>query len=1081
MNQFNEDTLVQATVAEQLYHELGWDESIHAQQETLGKEGTLGRSSQEDVILERYLGEKLMQLNPDLPIEAYQDAIQQLKTVEEGVGLLAANKEKHQLYLEGVKVTFTNAQGEAQTEWLRLIDFDQPENNHFLVVREFWIKHQGSLYRADIMGFVNGIPLLFVELKALHKGLREAYDNNLTDYKHGAPNLLHHNALLVLSNGEKAKLGSISSQYEHFHEWKRLAEDDQGCNDAQTLFRGIASKANLLDLVENFIFFDQSSGKTIKIIARNHQFLGVNQAVKSVQERKQRNGKLGVFWHTQGSGKSYSMAFFTRKVHRKLGGNFTFLVLTDRDDLDSQLYRTFAGCGLADSDPDKCRASDGKHLEQLLKTNNDYIFSLIQKFNQSPKQAYTERDDIIVISDEAHRTQYGLLAQNMRQAVPNASYIGFTGTPLFDEDEITQRQFGDYISTYDFQRAVDDGATVPLYYDARGEKLVFKEGDGKNHSVADPVGLNKKIAEKLAEFELEDDDTQTRLEKALKRDYHILTSEKRLDQIAKDFVSHYSNAWESGKAMFVCLDKVTCARMYDLIDQHWQAEIKRLEKQVKFHKIKDEQEQAQQQQKINWMKETQMAVVVSKEQGEYAKFKKWDIDFKPHRKLLDEGFKREGKDALSVEDAFKSKDHPLRVSIVCAMWLTGFDVPSLSTLYLDKPLKAHTLMQAIARANRVSEGKANGLIVDYCGILKNLQTALATFTQQEGGSQSDVDPTKDKNELLDLLKKALDKAKDYLLEQGFEIQRLVDVEGYERINLVKGDALNAVNKDDTTRDHFESLAKQVIKLYRACLNAQVDGLEAYRLERDLIDLIYKRLGLERDKLKDKDISLYLRELQSVVDDHVDVAESTTNPEHAAFNISHIDFEHLRQTFAKSKHKQTRVQDLKYMAKQQLDQMVKQNPLRVDLQKRYQELVTAYNAQKDQQNIELIFNQLLQFVDNLSQEQQRAKREGLDEESLVIFDLLKKESLSKEERQQVKDVAVNLLKVLKAKPLKVANWVSKQETRAEVRGSIHNFLYDEETGLPLSYGAEEEAIIPFSSRVYEHVRQKYPCLPSPVYG
>ena len=502
--------------------------------------------------------------------------------------------------------------------------------------------------------------------------------------------------------------------------------------DMETLLKGVCHKRNFLDLVENFILFDDSSGETRKILARNHQFLGVNRAVEAVRDRETRQGRLGVFWHTQGAGKSYSMVMFTRKVHRRLGGNFTFLVLTDRDDLDSQIYKTFAGCGVVDHDRDPCRGADGKHLGRLLAEHKSHVFSLIQKFNLDPGAGYTMRDDIVVITDEAHRTQYGTLALNMRNALPNAGYIGFTGTPLFTGDEVTRRVFGEYVSTYDFQRAVEDEATVPLYYDARGDKLGVAIGD-----------LNERIAEKLDEFDIEDVDVEQRLERDLKQEYHVVTAGMRLDQVARDFVRHYSTAWETGKAMLVCIDKITCVRMHKLIEFYWTERINELEEEQKF--TDDEQEEVHLRRRVEWMRETRMAVVVSEEQGEVAKFRKWELDVTPHRRLIKEGMELpesmrskpqfRGKQRMAVDEAFKAEEHPFRIAIVCAMWLTGFDVPSLSTLYLDKPLKAHTLMQAIARANRVNEGKNNGLIVDYCGILRHLRKALATFasTADEGG------------------------------------------------------------------------------------------------------------------------------------------------------------------------------------------------------------------------------------------------------------------------------------------------------------------------------------------------------------
>ena len=520
---YTEDTLVQKTTADYLEQNLGWKSVYAYNNEDFGPESLLGRETDREVVLKRPLRAKLVQLNPGLPGDAYDDAVRQIVTNSATQSLIASNRDNYTLIRHGIQVTFRNDKGERVRQRLRALDFSDPTNNEFLCVRELWVR--GDLYRrrADIVGFVNGLPLFFMELKNVTKDIRSAYDNNLKDYKATVPHLFHHNAIVVLANGVDAKLGSVTSRFEHFHEWKRLAEEQPGAVDMETLLKGICDKANFLDLIENFIVFDASAGEPKKILARNHQYLGVNRAIEAVRDRKNRDGKLGVFWHTQGAGKSYSMVMFTRKVHRKLGGNYTFVVLTDRDDLDTQIYKTFAGCGVVDNDREPCRASSGGHLSRLLTEQKTHIFSLIQKFNQevSPDAGYTEREDIIVITDEAHRTQYGTLALNMRNALPNASYIGFTGTPLFSDDEITRRVFGDYVSSYDFQRAVEDKATVPLYYDARGDKLGVAVGD-----------LNERIAEKLEELEAEDIDVQQRLEHEMKRDYHIITADKRLDQVA---------------------------------------------------------------------------------------------------------------------------------------------------------------------------------------------------------------------------------------------------------------------------------------------------------------------------------------------------------------------------------------------------------------------------------------------------------------------------------------------------------------------------------------------------------------------
>ena len=1070
MSAYTEDTLVQQTTADYLHDQLGWESVYAYNEETFGPEGTLGRKSDREVVLSRYLGEALLKLNPGLPMPAYQEAIRRITEYSITQSTLQINMEKHDLFKEGVLVDFRNENGEPVKRRLRVFDFDKPENNHFLAVRELWVR--GTLYRrrADIIGFVNGIPLLFMELKNIHKDIRAAYEKNLSDYKDTIPHLFHHNAVIVLANGVDAKIGSLSGKYEHFHEWKRLEEDEPGVVDMETLLKGICNKNNFIDFFENFIVFDDSSGELVKIITRNHQYLGVNRAMQAVEERRLRKGKLGVFWHTQGAGKSYSMVFFSRKVHRRLGGNFTFLILTDRDDLDTQIYKTFAGCGLVDNDKDPCRAESGDDLEKLLKQRKAYIFTLIQKFNREvgPDNPYSSRDDIIVISDEAHRTQYGLLALNMWNALPKAGYIGFTGTPLFKDDEITRRVFGDYISTYDFKRAVDDKATVPLYYDARGDKLGVAKSD-----------LNERIAKKLEELEIEDIDVAQRLEKELKRDYHIITSKKRLNQIARDFVEHYSTAWESGKAMLVCIDKITCVRMYELIEKYWAKKIQELEKGR--IEVADEQELIYRRRQIKWMKETLIAVVVSEEQGEVDKFRKWELDITPHRKLIKEGFETDDGKRIDVDEAFKKEEHHFRIVIVCAMWLTGFDVPSLSTMYLDKPLKAHTLMQAIARANRVHEGKNNGLVVDYCGILKNLRKALATFAGHQGAGvingeqpQPETDPIKPEEELLADLAEAIDMIVAFLDLRNFRLNDITEKTGFDR-NKAIIDAKEEVNENDETRKRFEIMAREVFKKFRACIT--ISGINEYRQQYDAINIIYKSLQKDRDKA---DIADIIRKLHEVVDNVIQTYNNdTTADDFTTYDISKIDFDRLRKEFERTPSKNTTVQNLKHAIEQRLHRMIQQNPLRTDFQKHFEQIVEEYNREKDRVTIENTFEELLRFVDSLDKESLRAMQEGLDEESLAIFDLLVKPDLSSRDIKQIKEVAYKLLFELKSEKLRIDNWREKQATRDDVKVEIANFLWNERTGLPKSYSEEE--LGSKTDEVYLHVFQQYPNEQPSVYS
>ncbi|WP_295449986.1 type I restriction endonuclease [uncultured Thiodictyon sp.] len=599
----SEDRLVQQTFAQHLEQALGWESVYAFNAETFGPHGTLGRASEREAVLLRDLRSALGRLNPEMPESAREQALERLTRIDAFRSLIQHNRDYYAFIRDGVPVEWREATGQFRRERAWVIDFRNTANNRFLAVRE--LKLQGVRVphynrRADLILFVNGLPLVFIELKAVYKNIRTGFDHNLTDYldEHSIAHAFHHNALLIVSNGDRARYGSITSRWEHFVEWKRDLEKDQARLDAQCLLDGLLAKERLLDLVENFILFDDSrTGGTRKIVARNHQVLGVNNAVESVRRQEQLKrefhsgtrlveyraplpeflgkadrpadpgtalassyaaltrstktadedllplvrrahpdlGRLGVFWHTQGSGKSYSMAFFAEKVRRMLAGNFTFLIMTDREDLDGQIWRTFIGCGLTDEKTP--RADSGKALKVLLQCNHRYIFSLIHKFNQPVIEPYSERDDIIVLSDEAHRTQAGRLARNMRLALPNAAFIGFTGTPLFQHDELTRRIFGGYVSRYDFQRSVEDQSTVRLVYESRGEKLGLARLD-----------LNDRIAAAVEQADL-DPDQAGLLERLLGKDYEVVTADDRLDKLADDFVAHASTRWQTGKSI----------------------------------------------------------------------------------------------------------------------------------------------------------------------------------------------------------------------------------------------------------------------------------------------------------------------------------------------------------------------------------------------------------------------------------------------------------------------------------------------------------------------------------------------------
>lgn len=567
---YSEDLLIQKSTAELLEKELGWHSVYAYDSEVLGEQGTLGRKSQREVVLTRHLRLALKRLNPWMDEKQMTEAVERLTEYKSSQTLIQINEEKYGYVRDGVPVTRVKQDGTTETVRARVIDFAVADNNEFIAVRELWIKGAIHKRRADVVCYVNGLPLIFIELKNHDQDIQNAYTDNYRDYLDTIPHLFHHNAMIMLSNGTESRVGTVGAKWEFFHEWKRLTEMDHGNIQLPTMLRGICKKENLLDLIENFILFDHSGGTTVKILARNHQYLGVNQAVEMYRHRDVMKGKLGVFWHTQGSGKSYSMVFLAQKIRRKFEGSPTIVVLTDRDELNKQISDTFENCGLLGGLKAKqFIAQSGDDLREKLMGNPSFVFSLIQKFNKADAEPIRPDHDIIVMSDEAHRTQNGVFADNLMHMLPTANRIGFTGTPLLRDDNITARTFGQYVSIYDFKRAVEDKATVPLYYENRGEKL---------QELKNPK-INEEIAARLDEEELTPSQ-QAKLEREFAQEVHLLTAEKRLRVVAHDFVRHYSDVWTSGKAMVVSFNKVTCVRMYNYVQEYWRKEIEEIRKKT---------------------------------------------------------------------------------------------------------------------------------------------------------------------------------------------------------------------------------------------------------------------------------------------------------------------------------------------------------------------------------------------------------------------------------------------------------------------------------------------------------------------
>ena len=741
----NEDSLIEQPAIE-IFKSLGYDH-LNCYKEVLAKDGTIGRETAGEVVLIPRLKNALIKLNPDASSEAITLAIEELTRDRSVQNPAVANKEVYKMLREGVKVTVKNEEGNEDTETIKVIDFNNPRNNDFFLASQFWITGEMYKRRADLVGFVNGIPLIFIELKAVHKKIENAYRDNLTDYKDTIPQIFWYNAVIILSNGAESRIGSITADYENFAEWKKInTEGEEGVVSLETIIKGTCEKQRFIDLIENFILYQDTGGAVTKILAKYHQYLGVNNAIESFRKIKEHQGRLGVFWHTQGSGKSFSMIFFSQKILRKFEGNYTFLIVTDRKELDEQIYKNFADSGAVTEQ--EVHAESGEHLKQLLTENHRNIFTLIHKFGDI-REKVSDRCDIIVMTDEAHRSQYDLLALNMRTALPNAAFIAFTGTPLMAGEELTKKTFGDYISVYNFKQSVDDNATVPLYYENRIPEVQLSNED-----------LNADL-EKIIEDAMLDDRQEEKLQREFSREYHIITRDDRLEKIAEDIVAHFASRGYQGKAMVVSIDKSTAVRMYDKVQKHWNQYIETLKEKLKGPKADKEKIE----QKLDYMRETDMAVVVSQEQNEVDKFKKLGLDIAKHRKRMV---------TEDLATKFKDHDNPFRIVFVCAMWMTGFDVKPLSTIYLDKPMKNHTLMQTIARVNRVFEDKTNGLIVDYIGIFRNLQKALAVYGDT-GDNKGDT-PIKPKSELTKGLEQAIKETDTNCKEKGIDTDKIISAD-----------------------------------------------------------------------------------------------------------------------------------------------------------------------------------------------------------------------------------------------------------------------------------------------------------------
>lgn len=1042
MNPYSEDQLIEQP-AINLLKEIGW-ETLNCQNEfEQTEESPLGRQTKSEVVLTSRLQPALAKLNPDATPDTIAKAIEELTRSRAVMSPIEANREIYTLLKDGVKVTLSEPDGEGETvEVLQVIDWEHPENNDFFAASQFWITGEMYTKRPDIVCFVNGIPLVLMEFKRIDVHLKAAYDDNLRDYKGTIPHLFWYNAFIFLSNGTDSKVGSLTADWEHFAEWKRIySEDEPPQASLETILHALCTPKRLLDVVENFILFMEVQGGLIKILAKNHQYLGVNNTIKSLRQIENNPGKLGVFWHTQGSGKSISMIFFAQKVLRKLPGKWTFVIVTDRKELDNQTYKTFASTSGVLTQQE-VHAESVIHLRQLLSEDHRYIFTLIHKFQTQSAERHpvlSERSDIVVITDEAHRSQYDTLALNMRTALPNAAFIAFTGTPLMVGEEKTKSVFGDYVSVYDFNQSIVDRATVPLYYENRVPSLQLINED-----------FNEDIEQVLEDAEL-DEAQEAKLEHEFAREYHLITRDERLETIAEDIVKHFMGRGYQGKAMVISIDKATAIKMFDKVQKYWKRFIEQLRSEVA---TRHGSEKVYLQERIRYMEETDMAVVVSPGQNEIDELRQKGVDITPHRARMN---------TEDLDTKFKDPDDSFRIVFVCAMWITGFDVPSCSTIYLDKPQRNHTLMQTIARANRVFGDKNNGLIVDYIGVFRDLEKALAIYATGADlkGNQK---PIADKSKLIEKLRAAIAEITEFCRGLGVDLDNAQTDDAFQNIAQIN-DAMERILINDETKKRYLQLATNITKLYKAIL----PDPDAHEFTRtcQLIHIIAQKI---RNLTPPADISGVMTDVEEVLDRsiapegyRIEIPAEGYDTE--PIDLSQIDFEQLSERF-NTQHKRVEAEKLRGAINSKLTAMIRLNRNRMDYQAKFEQMIAEYNAGTI--GVADYFEKLFDFVNDLNEEDQRASTEDLSEEELAVFDLLtqREPHLTAPERDEVKDAVREMLETLKRENLGL-DWRKHTQTRAQVRLAVGNIL---DKGLPQPY--TPELFNQKSEAIYQHIYDSY---------
>jgi type I restriction enzyme, R subunit len=977
--QFTEDTL---------------EKAIIEQFESLDYEYLYGPDVERDhseVILKDYFFEYVTRINKGITQDILEEAYKQVKNLGL-IKLAEINEAFHKLLVEGVLIPYKK-NDEAKTFQVKLIDFENIQVNDFKVVNQYTIK-EFKTKRPDIIIYVNGIPLVVFELKNAMKDdttIENAY-NQIKNYQLDIPSLFHYNAFNVISDGVTASMGTISADFTRYMVWKsRDGEASKGdFNPIDVLLEGVFRKDRLLDIIRNFIVFQDVKGNTVKIVAGYHQYFAVTKAVNRTKEAlANKDKKVGVIWHTQGSGKSFSMVFYTGLLvtDPKLN-NPTVVVLTDRNDLDNQLYSTFAACSKLLLRQEPKQAKDREHLKELLRVNaGGIIFTTIQKFDENP-DVLSERSNIIFIADEAHRSQYGLeakfdrttgewkygYAKNMRDALPNATFIGFTGTPIDFNDKSTREIFGDYIDIYDMTQAVEDGATVPIYYENRTARLKLDE------EVLKQIDTEySKIAEETTQYVID------KSKQDLSKIETIIGSKQRLEMLASDIIKHYEERQYvlTGKAMIVCMSRKIAINLYK--------EILNLRPDW-THKVK--------------------VVLTENNQDDEA----WHdiIGNKDYRKNL------------AIE--FKDEKSEMKIAIVVDMWLTGFDVPSMATMYIDKPMKGHSLMQAIARVNRVYKDKEAGLVVDYIGMAAELKSALNEYTNR------DKDKVPDVSKALSIALEKLEIMKDFFY--GFDYNAFFGDSEKGRLDiLLKG--INYVlgfDEEDSKLFIREATAlSQAETLCRALLNEeQKKEIEYFKGVKAGVCKVANRGKLTANEVNARIEVIIEQAIQQEGVFNIFAATNQANPE-----ISILSEEYMN-SIKNMKHKNIAAELLRKLLNGNIRVFQRSNVVKSELfSKKLKDLMKKYN------NRMITSAEVIEELLNLSKDIVTAVKEGeekgLSTEEYAFYEALVADPKVLEEMQDATLIAMAHELTDMVRKNKTIDWDKKESARAAMRRLVKRLL------------------------------------------